>query len=226
MDILAIVLSLFALLFGITVHEAAHAWSANRLGDPTAAASGRASLNPLAHVDPVGTVLVPAALVLLGAPAFGWAKPVPVNPNNLRHPRRDGFWISLAGPAANVTTAVVSLLLLHAVRIASPDTTKFLHDYVTSGLRVPPGVYPLKGLALVLYTMVVVSGYLAVFNLIPIPPLDGSGILTSFLSDAGAAAFDRLRPFGFLVVLLLVMFGILEAVALAVRLLTNVFVFL
>jgi Zn-dependent protease len=183
-------------------------------------------MNPIAHIDLVGTVLVPAVLLVLKAPAFGWAKPVPVNPRNLRYPRRDGFWISLAGPAANVTTAVVSLLLLYAVRIASPETTGFLRKYVTAGQHLPPGFYPLEGLALLLYTMVVVSGYLAVFNLIPIPPLDGSGILTSLLSDAGAAAYERLRPFGFLIVLLLIMFGILEAVALAVRLLTNVLVFL
>src|SRR5512135_2065133 len=172
MDALSIVLSLFALLFGITVHEAAHAWSANRLGDPTAAALGRISMNPIAHIDLVGTVLVPAVLVVLGAPAFGWARPVPVNPQNLRHPRRDGFWVSLAGPAANVATAVVALLFLYALRIASPATTQFLHKYVTAGQHLPPGFYPLEGLALVLYTLVFVNGYLALFNLIPVPPLD------------------------------------------------------
>ncbi len=230
MDILSIVLSLFALLFGITVHEAAHAWSAKKLGDPTAADLGRLSVNPLVHIDLITTVLLPAVLVLLKAPAFGWAKPVPFSPRNLRHPHRDGFWISLAGPAANIATAVVALVLLYVLRIASPATTEFLRKYATTGQHVAPGFapgfYPLEGLALVLYTLVLVNGYLALFNLIPVPPLDGAGVLAGVLPEARAAAFERLRPFGFLIVLLLIMFGILEAASIAVRLLTNVFVFL
>jgi Zn-dependent protease len=226
MDILSIVLSLFALLFGITIHEAAHALSAKKLGDPTAADLGRLSMNPLVHIDLITTVLLPAVLVLLKAPAFGWAKPVPLNAHNLRHPRRDGFWISLAGPAANIATAGVALVLLYAVRIASPGATEFLRKYVTAGQHLPPGFYPLEGLALVLYTMVWVNGYLGVFNLIPVPPLDGAGALAGILPEARAAALERFRPFGLLIVLVLIMFGILEAVSIAVRLLTNVFLFL
>src|SRR5512136_3473274 len=98
------ILSLFALLFAITVHEASHAWSALRFGDPTAAAMGRISLNPLAHIDPIGTVILPVLLVIAGAPAFGWAKPVMINTRNLGHPRRENVWISFAGAAAGRTT--------------------------------------------------------------------------------------------------------------------------
>jgi len=116
MDALSIVFSLFALLFAITIHEASHAWAANRMGDPTAMGMGRVSLNPLAHIDPIGTVLLPLLLVVAGAPAFGWAKPVIVNPYNLRNPRRDNLWISLAGPAANITAAAAGLIAILLLR--------------------------------------------------------------------------------------------------------------
>jgi Zn-dependent protease len=212
MDIISIVISLFSLLFAITVHEAAHAWTAMRKGDLTAAAMGRVSLNPLAHIDPIGTVLLPLLLVITGAPAFGWAKPVMINPRNLRHPRRDNLWISLAGPASNLTVASASLLLLLLIKAVRPDTTSFLAGFLMKQGHFPAGFYPLEGLVLVLFYFILVNTYLAVFNLIPVPPLDGSGVLGGLLSYQAAAAYDRIRPYGFIIVLGLIMLGVLDVV--------------
>jgi len=212
MDILSIVISLFVLLFAITIHEASHGWSAMRMGDPTAYAAGRVTLNPLAHIDPLGTVILPVLLVIMGAPAFGWAKPVPVNPYNLRHPRRDNLWISLAGPAANLTAAVTAIVLLRVLRILRPGLAAFLQSFVLRKQPFPGGFFPLEGLALILFYAVLVNTYLAVFNLIPVPPLDGSGILSGLLSDSAAARYDRIRPYGFILVMLLVYAGLLNII--------------
>lgn len=212
MDILSIVISLFALLFAITIHEASHAWSAQRFGDPTAAAMGRVSLNPLAHIDPIGTVLLPLLLVITGAPAFGWAKPVMVNPRNLRHPRQDNLWISFAGPAANMTAAAVSLVLILVVKAIQPGTIGFLARFLRGDQQLHAGIYPLEGLALVLFFFILVNTYLAVFNLIPVPPLDGSGVLSGLLSYKAAAAYDNLRPYGIFIVIGLISLGLLGVI--------------
>jgi Zn-dependent protease len=212
MDILSIVISLFAFLFAITIHEASHAWTASRFGDPTAAAMGRVSLNPLAHIDPFGTVLLPLILVAIGAPAFGWAKPVMVNPRNLRHPRRDNLWISVSGPAANLTAAAGSLALILLMKALNPGTSAFLRSFLIERQPFPRGFYPLEGLALILFYAVLVNTYLAVFNLIPVPPLDGSGVLAGLLSDQAAAKYDRLRPYGFFIVVALISLGLLDII--------------
>jgi Zn-dependent protease len=212
MDILSIVVSLFVLLFAITIHEACHGWSALKKGDPTAYAAGRVSLNPLVHIDPIGTIIIPVILVIMGAPAFGWAKPVPVNPYNLRHPRRDNLWISLAGPASNLAAAVSAIILIRALRLLRPGITGFLYSFIIMKQPFPRGFYPLEGLALILFYVVLVNTYLAVFNLIPVPPLDGSGILSGLLSDSAAARYDRIRPYGFIIVLLLISLRLLDVI--------------
>jgi len=204
MDIRLILIQVFVILFAITVHEAAHAWTASKFGDPTAAALGRASLNPLVHIDPFGTIIFPLLLILLSkgqGPVFGWAKPVPFNPYNLRQPRKGGLWISFAGPIANILTAAAAILLFHFLKLF--------------GARIPVSSLfskPLDGLVVILFTTALINVSLAVFNLIPIPPLDGSGILAGILPEKAAAKYERIRPYGFLILIALMYSGILSLI--------------
>jgi Zn-dependent protease len=221
MNPIEIAVSLFVLLFAITVHEAAHGWAAKRMGDTTAYDLGRVSLNPLAHIDPVGTILLPLMLVLVGAPAFGWAKPVPVNPYRLRNPRRDNLLISAAGPAANFLTSAVAMTGLLILKFASPGVRAFLQSPGLYRAILPRGFYPLEGLALILYFAVLINVYLATFNMIPIPPLDGSGIVMGLLSERGAARYERLRPYGFFIVLGLLYLNVLDIIILPLNILIS-----
>lgn len=210
MDIRYILVQVFVIFFAITIHEAAHAWMANRLGDPTAGALGRISLNPLVHIDLIGTIIFPLVLILLKAPVFGWAKPVPYNPRNLRDPRRGGLWISFAGPLANVATALTAGAVFQILKLA--------------GTRVPADSLwskPIGGLIVVLIVTASINLTLAVFNLIPIPPLDGSGILAGLLSDRGAAAFERIRPYGFIILIILMYTNVLNVIYAPIQFLIN-----
>jgi Zn-dependent protease len=230
MSAISVAIQLFVLLFAITVHEASHGWAAYRMGDPTAHNLGRVTINPLAHIDPIGTVLLPLMLALIGLPAFGWAKPVPVNPRNLRNPRRDNLWISFAGPAANMLVASAAFLILLVLKILNPGVNRFLRIVVRTLFKnpevlraaLPRGLYPLEGLALVLYFLVLINIYLAVFNMIPVPPLDGSGILMGLLSDRAAARYDRLRPFGFLIVVAFIYLGLLNIIIAPIQIFIDV----
>jgi Zn-dependent protease len=159
-------------------------------------------------------------------PAFGWAKPVPVNPYNLRNPRRDNLWISFAGPAANLTVAASAYFVLLVLKLGSVRVDFFVKAMINSFFRqmgfvlpiLQRGFYPLEGLALILLMMILLNSYLALFNLIPVPPLDGSGILMGLLSDDAASRYNRLRPFGFLIVLMLIYLGLLEIIMWPVKL--------
>jgi Zn-dependent protease len=221
MNPVEIAVSLFVLLFAITIHESAHGWAAKRMGDTTAYDLGRVSLNPLAHIDPVGTVLLPLILVLIGAPAFGWAKPVPVNPYRMRHPRRDNMLVSFAGPASNFMAAAAAMIGLLILKLASPAVRAFLQSPALYRAVLPRGFYPLQGLALILYFAVLINVYLATFNLIPIPPLDGSGIIMGLLSEKGAARYDKLRPYGFFIVLALLYLNVLDIIILPLNVLVS-----
>lgn len=201
MDIRLIVIQVFVVLFAITVHEAAHAWTAAKLGDPTAAALGRASLNPLVHIDPIGTVIFPLILILFKMPVFGWAKPVPYNPRNLRQPKKGGLWISFAGPISNILTAGAAVALFRLLR---PFGARIGDISALSR--------PLEGLSVILLFTALINISLAVFNLIPIPPLDGSGILAGLLSERAAAQYERLRPYGFLLLILVMYSGVLTLI--------------
>jgi Zn-dependent protease len=144
MNIITLVISLFVLLFAITIHEAAHGWAASKFGDDTARSMGRVTLNPIAHIDPFGTVLLPLLLVIMKAPPFGWAKPVPVNPFNLRNPRRDNLWISAAGPMANILAAVFSLLAIILIKLTSPGASVFLKNFLVGRGGLTRGFHPLE----------------------------------------------------------------------------------
>jgi Zn-dependent protease len=184
------------LLFSLTVHESAHAWTADRLGDPTARRLGRISMNPAVHVDPIGTLLLPLVAFATGAPLIGWAKPVPVNINNLPRHRRDFLVVAAAGPASNLLIALAASI---ALRLAFAGVDR-------SALVSFPGP-----IAMVAAMALSLNLLLAVFNMLPIPPLDGGNVLAGLLPDVGARLIDGLRPYGFLLLYGLMFTGMLGA---------------
>lgn len=184
--------------FALSFHEAAHAWTADKLGDSTARDQGRITLNPIAHIDPFMTVLFPALMILAGLPPFGAAKPVPVDTRNLKNPKRDHAWIAAAGPISNVVLAVVCVVLLR-LAIAESGPFAMLPESVTDPL------------GLLLFWSLQINLILAAFNMIPIPPLDGSWILSSFLSGPMEAMYRQLQPYGFLILMVLIWSGVLGA---------------
>lgn len=195
------------LLLAMVLHEYAHGWVADRHGDATAREAGRLTINPLAHIDPFGTILLPMLCLLLPGGLFlGWAKPVPVNPGRLRDPRRDMALVAAAGPGMNLLLAVASAGLL-AIFLALDPT---LADYWppqpgTEPRRDPLGMVLLPLSAMALYS-VFINILLMVFNLLPIPPLDGGRILTSLLPPQPAMALSRVEPYGMLIIVLLLAF--------------------
>lgn len=193
-DLGAVVVALVILLLSLTVHETAHAWTADRLGDPTARLLGRVSLNPLVHVDPIGTFLFPLMAALSGVPLIGWAKPVPVNVARLPRHRRDFMLVAAAGPMSNLGLAVVASVLWQAWPESGGAATGALAG-------VPVG--------LLLQRAVEINVLLAVFNLIPIPPLDGGNVLAGLLPSSLAGAVDFVRPYGFLLLYVLMFTGTL-----------------
>lgn len=180
-------------LFAITVHEVAHGYVAEKLGDKTARMLGRLTLNPLKHIDMVGTVIVPLLLLFLGGFIFGWAKPVPINPNNLKKPRRDMALVAIAGPIANIIMAFIWAAIMKIGNILMAHGMQFALPIV------------LMGQAGILINLVLMS-----LNLIPIPPLDGSRVISALLPPKAAYKYDRLAPYGFFILLLLLVTGILH----------------
>jgi Zn-dependent protease len=212
MEIITRIIAYFVLLFAITIHESAHGWAALKFGDPTAYHLGRISLNPIHHIDPIGTILLPLIMMLTGIPFIGWAKPVPVNPLNLRNPRRDNLWISAAGPLSNMTAAVLFLIGISILKFIKPDIVYFFRSFFTGQTGFSGGFHPLYGLGLILFYGALINTFLAIFNLIPVPPLDGSGVLMGFLSDEAAEKYDQIRPFGFLIILGLLFIGFISII--------------
>jgi Zn-dependent protease len=190
LDVAQIVIAFIVLLFSLTVHEAAHAWTADRLGDPTARLLGRVSLNPVVHSDPIGTIVFPLVAMVSGVPIIGWAKPVPVNIRQLRQPRRDYVLVAAAGPASNLIIAVVASVAL-AVMPVSP--------LVLDEPNVSVPLATLLGRAIQLNLL------LAVFNMLPIPPLDGGNVLAGLLPRNLAAFFEQIRPYGFLLIYVVIL---------------------
>jgi len=200
MDIDAIVrgISIWALpvMFAVVLHEVAHGWMADRLGDNTARFMGRLTLNPIKHIDPIGTILIPIMLLVAGSPfLFGYAKPVPVDFRKLRNPRRDMVWVAAAGPATNLLLALASTLLL-AVAVQMPE-----------GM-----IWMAQPLALMCQASIIINLVLCIFNLIPLPPLDGGRVAVGLLPGPMAYQLARIEPYGFMIIVVLLIFGILQEV--------------
>lgn len=189
-----IVIAAVPIVFAITVHEAAHGWVANRLGDSTAKLAGRLTLNPLRHVDPLGTVVVPIVMILLTPFAFGWARPVPVQQRNLGRPERDMALVAIAGPAANLVMAVCWAWLATALGGGTSYLAEVLRAMAEIG--------------------VIINIVLIALNLLPLPPLDGSRVAAAFLPPAAARSYNALEPWGLPILLVLIFTGVLGKVLL------------
>ena len=207
----AVVIQLLLLWLAVSVHEAAHAWTAARCGDPTAQSQGRATLNPLRHLDLLGSVLFPALLLTAGWPVFGWGRPAPVVEDNLRRPLRDRLLVSAAGPIANLLVlGLATFAIMVMVRALGPEArqaamSSLLHQAGAERLRSFPVMFTLVKLASI-------NAFVAAFNLIPVPPLDGGQIVLALLPPDWAARLAAIRPYGFIVLYALVLTGLYSAI--------------
>jgi Zn-dependent protease len=192
-DIQTLLIYAIPVIFAITVHETAHGWIASLLGDHSAKMMGRLTLNPIKHIDLVGTIIVPAFLYFTSGFIFGWAKPVPVNFNALRSPRRDMLWVAVAGPASNF---IMALLWLGVVFIAIDTGSQFLADMAQVGIQI--------------------NLLLAVLNLLPLPPLDGGRVMSSLLPPKLSYQYDQLEPYGLFILLGLLFLGIFQTLILPI----------
>lgn len=196
-DIQRIVVWALPVLFAITVHEVSHGWVAKRLGDPTAMMLGRLTLNPIKHIDPIGTVILPLFMMWAGGVVFGWAKPVPVTWENLRHPKRDMALVAVAGPASNLIMAVLWAIVLKVslLSAASPGMQWLTQPLIFMSAA---GIY--------------INAILMVLNLFPLPPLDGGRVLTGLLPGPLAYKFGRIEPYGLIILVVMLFTGLLAAV--------------
>ena len=194
-DPVEVLIVIAVVLFSLSIHESAHAWTADWLGDATGRHLGRVTLNPLVHIDPMGSIVFPLIGFVMAGFIFGWAKPVPVNPGNLKNPKRDHIFIAAAGPASNVVAALAFLIVLKIMNLLAPSLSGGNHT-----------LYPLF---LFCYLGLLLNVILAVFNLIPIPPLDGSWVLSGLLPHDLSVLYDRIRPYGFMLLILLLFSGAL-----------------
>jgi Zn-dependent protease len=195
-DFAQVLTAFLVLLISLTVHEAAHAWSADRLGDSTARLLGRVSLNPAVHIDPIGTIVFPLVALVTNLPIIGWAKPVPVNTHNLQsHWKRKFMAIAAAGPASNLILAGGAAIGVRALGFEAANSPVFTF----------------------LLLMVVINVLLAVFNMLPIPPLDGGNVLSGLLHGRASDVYDSLRPYGFLILYALLFTGVFERIVLPVQ---------
>ncbi|MBL4648024.1 MAG: site-2 protease family protein [Gammaproteobacteria bacterium] len=184
------------ILFAITVHEVAHGWVANKLGDATAKMMGRLTLNPIKHIDPIGTILVPGILLVIGGFMFGWAKPVPITWQNLRNPKRDMALVALAGPLSNLVMALAWATILKLCLVITADA--------------PPHSFFL--FIAMCYAGIVINLMLMVLNLLPVPPLDGSRVVATFLTGRAAYFYHRIEPFGLFILLGLLTLGLFKII--------------
>ncbi len=193
---------LIVFLFAISIHESAHAWMANRRGDPTARMLGRVTLNPIKHIDPIGTVLLPLIAAYSHFPMIGWAKPTPVDPRNFKSPVMDDILTSVAGPVSNFVVAICALLLLLLIKLSTPLGRQIVFG-IPYGIISPEMNSVLVPLSLLLYELMRINIILGVFNLIPVPPLDGSHVLRHFLSASALRVYDTIGIFALMALVFL-----------------------
>lgn len=201
------ILYMVALIFSLSVHEAMHAWMSNRFGDDLAHSQGRVSLSPVTHVDPIGTLLFPAIAFFTGAPLLGWARPTPVNPLRWREKRKANFWVSIAGILGNFAIAIVVgivILLLINTGVLRPGRQEWVRAANPESI--------MQGVAALLETFFTMNIALAIFNLFPIPPLDGSKILASILPESFGSAIESIEQYGFIILMLALFTGAFRAV--------------
>ena len=206
LDIGRLVIQFAVLLFSLSIHEASHAWTADYFGDYTARYLGRVTLNPIAHIDLVGTVIFPILQFVLHVPLIGWAKPVPVNPVHLRNPRRDQILVSLAGPASNLVAAGSAFAILCALKLGHAHAGAMIDVMARTG-TIPHERSILAPILGILFFALIINFALALFNFIPIPPLDGHWLLYGLLPDNLGKALERVSSFGFALLYVLMFVG-------------------
>ncbi|HEY1404013.1 MAG TPA: site-2 protease family protein [Pyrinomonadaceae bacterium] len=203
------ILYMVALIFSLSVHEAMHAWMSNRFGDDLAYHQGRVSLSPVTHVDPIGTLLFPAIAFFTGAPLLGWARPTPVNPLRWREKRKANFWVSIAGILGNLTIAIVVGIIIRTLYHAGQVMP---HPLAYSIIPVDPNSSTMEAVAALLRVFFVTNVGLAVFNLFPIPPLDGSKVLASVLPESFSSSIEAIEQYGFILLIVALITGVFGAV--------------
>ncbi len=214
-DFGTIAIQFAVLLFSLSIHEASHAWVADRFGDYTARYLGRVTINPIPHIDPIGTILFPLMQFFTHFPLIGWAKPVPINPLHLRNRHKAQIFISLAGPAANLLAGGIALVLLIILKLSWPEARGVIEVMSFVG-RIPGNGSVLAPILGILFYALIINLSLAIFNAIPIPPLDGHWVLYGLLPPSAAETLERMSSYGFILLYALLFLGALRYVFLPV----------